>query len=38
LLQVNVRVPLNVASGNGLPLVVTVGAASSQEGVTMAVR
>jgi uncharacterized protein (TIGR03437 family) len=35
---VNVRVPLNVASGNAVPVVLTVGNASSQPGITMAVK
>jgi len=38
LLQANVRVPPNVASGNAVPVVLTVGNASSQAGVTLAVR
>ena len=38
LLQVNVRVPVNAPSGNAVPVVLTVGSASSQPGVTLAVR
>jgi uncharacterized protein (TIGR03437 family) len=38
LLQVNVQVPASVATGNVVPVVLTVGEKSSQEGVTMAVR
>ena len=38
LLQVNVRVPPAVASGNAVPVLLTVGAASSPAGVTMAVK
>ena len=38
LLQVNVRVPPTVASASAVPVVLTVGATSSQAGVTMAVR
>jgi uncharacterized protein (TIGR03437 family) len=38
LLQVNVRVPPGVVSGNAVPVVLTVGGVSSQPGVTMAVR
>jgi uncharacterized protein (TIGR03437 family) len=37
-MQVNVRVPLAVASGAAVPVVLTVGAASSQPGTIMAVR
>jgi len=38
LLQMNVRVPPNVASRLSVPVVLTVGNASSQPGVTMAVK
>jgi uncharacterized protein (TIGR03437 family) len=38
LLQVNARVPAGAPSGNTVPVVLTVGAASSQPGVTMAVK
>jgi uncharacterized protein (TIGR03437 family) len=38
LLQVNVRVPPGVASGNAVPVVLTIGGVSSPPGVTMAVR
>ncbi len=38
LLQVNVRVPENAPSGNAVPVALTVGTASSQPGVTMAVK
>ena len=36
-LQVTAKVPLTAASGN-IPVVLTVGAQSSQPGVTVAVR
>jgi len=38
LMQVNVRVPKGIAAGPAVPIVLTVGAASSQTGVTLAVR
>jgi uncharacterized protein (TIGR03437 family) len=38
LLQVNARVPAGPPSGSTVPVVLTVGSASSQTGVTMAVR
>jgi uncharacterized protein (TIGR03437 family) len=38
LLQVNLRVPPGVASGNAVPVVLTIGSASSPPGVTMAVK
>lgn len=38
LLQVNARVPPRAASGAAVPVVLTVGAASSPSGVTLAVR
>jgi uncharacterized protein (TIGR03437 family) len=38
LLQVNVQVPASVATGNAVPVVLTIGGKSSQEEVTMAVR
>jgi uncharacterized protein (TIGR03437 family) len=38
LLQVNARVPENAPGGNAVPLVVSVGGASSQPSVTMAIR
>lgn len=37
-LQVNCRVPANVASGYSVPVVLTVGTASSQPGVTLAIQ
>jgi uncharacterized protein (TIGR03437 family) len=37
-LQVNVRIPDAVASGAGVPLVLTVGVAASQPGIMLAVR
>jgi uncharacterized protein (TIGR03437 family) len=37
-LQVNVRVPGNISSGNALPLLLTVGTATSRGGVTVAVK
>ena len=37
-LQVNARVPMGVASGSAVPVSLTVGAASSQPGITMAVE
>jgi uncharacterized protein (TIGR03437 family) len=38
LLQVNVRVPAGLATGDAVPVTLTVGSTSSQAGVTMAVR
>ena len=38
LLQVNARVPAAVTPGDAVPLVLTVGSASSRDGVTVAVR
>ena len=38
LLQVNFRIPPDVAPGDAAPLVLTVGEARSVEGVTMAIR
>ena len=38
LLQVNARVPANVASGSAVPVILTIGTASSPPGVTLAVR
>ncbi len=38
LLQVNARVPANVARGSAAPVAVTVGNASSQAGVTVAIK
>jgi uncharacterized protein (TIGR03437 family) len=37
-LQINATVPAGVAPGNAVPVLITVGTASSQAGVTMAVR
>jgi uncharacterized protein (TIGR03437 family) len=37
-LQVNCRVPVDVVPGHAVSVVLTVGAASSEEGVTLAVR
>ena len=37
-LQVNARIPAGVTTGPAIPVVVTVGGASSQAGVTLAVR
>jgi uncharacterized protein (TIGR03437 family) len=37
-LQINVTVPLTVTSGNAVPVLVTVGTATSQAKVTMAVK
>jgi uncharacterized protein (TIGR03437 family) len=37
-MQVNVRVPPNVAPGNAAPVVLRVGDAVSPAGVTMAIR
>jgi len=37
LMQVNVKVPVNVTPGPAVPLVITVGEAASQPGITMAV-
>lgn len=38
LMQINVTVPATVRAGQAVPVVVTVGAASSQPGLTMAVK
>jgi uncharacterized protein (TIGR03437 family) len=38
LLQVNARVPATVTPGDAVPIVLTVGNASSRDGVTIAVR
>ncbi len=38
LLQVNVTIPAGVATGASVPVVITVGTAASQTGVTMAVQ
>jgi uncharacterized protein (TIGR03437 family) len=38
LLQINARVPAAVSPGNDIPVVVKVGDAMSQPGVTMAVQ
>ncbi len=38
MLQVNAKVPADVPRGKSIPVVVTVGAASSQAGVTVAIR
>jgi uncharacterized protein (TIGR03437 family) len=38
LLQVNARVPAGAPSGSAVPVVLTIGAASSQPGVTLAVK
>jgi uncharacterized protein (TIGR03437 family) len=38
LLQINVKVPPGAPSGNAVPVVVTIGGASSQAGVTLAIR
>lgn len=38
LVQVNVRVPSNVTSGNAVPVLLRVGSLESPAGVTMAVR
>ncbi len=38
LLQINARVPAGVTSGSAVPVVVTVGTAGSQAGVTLAIR
>jgi uncharacterized protein (TIGR03437 family) len=37
-LQINVRVPSNAPSGPSIPVVLTIGEASSQEQITMAIR
>ncbi len=37
-MQINARLPSGLASGAALPIVLTMGAASSQTGVTVAVR
>jgi uncharacterized protein (TIGR03437 family) len=38
ILQINVTVPANSATGNNVPVVVTIGTVTTQPGVTMAVR
>jgi len=38
LIQINARVPADVASGTAVPVVVTIGSASSQANVTLAVQ
>jgi len=38
LLQVNVTIPSGVATGASVPIVITVGTASSQTGVTIAIK
>jgi uncharacterized protein (TIGR03437 family) len=38
LFQINVVVPLNVQTGDGVPVKMTIGGATSQAGVTVAVR
>jgi uncharacterized protein (TIGR03437 family) len=37
-MQVNVRVPTGIKIGSAVPVVLTIGTASSQPGVTLAVR
>jgi uncharacterized protein (TIGR03437 family) len=37
-LQVNITIPENAPTGDAVPLVVTVGGAESQPGVTIAIR
>ena len=37
-LQINAVVPADVASGNAVPVVVTIGSASSQSNVTLAIQ
>jgi uncharacterized protein (TIGR03437 family) len=37
-LQINVRVPSNAPSGPSIPVVLTIGEASSQQQITMAIR
>ena len=38
MLQVNVRIPADVPSGASVPVTITVGAATSQAGVTVAIK
>jgi uncharacterized protein (TIGR03437 family) len=38
MLQVNARIPANVPSGMAVPVTITVGAATSQAGVTVAIK
>ncbi len=38
LMQTNVQIPAGIATGNSVPVVLRVGSASSQSGVTIAVR
>jgi uncharacterized protein (TIGR03437 family) len=37
-MQVNVRVPAGIKTGSAIPVVLTIGTASSQPGVTLAVQ
>jgi len=37
-MQVNVRVPAGIKTGSAVPIVLKVGTASSQPGVTLAVQ
>jgi uncharacterized protein (TIGR03437 family) len=38
ILQVNVRIPADVARGTNVPVLITVGASTSQSGVTLAIK
>ena len=38
LIQINARVPASAATGDALPVVVTIGGGPSQTGATMAVK
>ena len=38
LMQINVQIPSGIQTGNAVPVVVQVGGASSQPGVTIAVQ
>jgi uncharacterized protein (TIGR03437 family) len=37
-LQVNARIPADVARGTNVPVVITVGNTASQSGVTLAIK
>jgi uncharacterized protein (TIGR03437 family) len=37
-IQINARVPATVAAGNAVPIVIKIGTAESQAGVTLAIR
>jgi uncharacterized protein (TIGR03437 family) len=37
-LQININIPTNAASGNAVPLMVAVGTANTQSGITVAIK